>query len=216
MTEQKFEWMVSGDCAEGCTSPPVCPLYWNSPAQAQVHDGQSQCEGVWTFNIKEGYYGDINLGGLVVFCAFNSPSPFPAPKGTTWKSIIYIDERANARQAEALEKIYRACWGQMPGEVIAVKRAKIEFKKELIDGGSAARHTVRSEGRYNFVAKPFRTVDNKPRYINSRWDGRINVGVSEVNEFNDSDLPRGKWNAPGMSNSYFDFVLNPEKLHWLP
>lgn len=216
MTEEKFEWMVSGDCAEGCTSPPVCPLYWNSPTQAQVHNGRSECEGVWTLNIKEGYYGNINLSGLIVSYAFNSPSPFPAPKGTPWKCIIYIDEKADAQQAEALEKIYRECWKDMPGEVIAVKRAKIEFKKELLDGGPAARYTVRSEGLYTFVGRPFRTRDRKPRYINSYSDGHINVGISEVNEFNDPDLPRGKWNAPGMSITYYDFVLNPKKHAWLP
>lgn len=215
MTEQKFEWMVSGDCVEGCTSPPVCPGYWNSPMQAQLHDGQSQCEGVWTFNIKEGYYGNINLSGLMVTCAFNLPSPFPAPKGTPWKSIIYIDEKANAQQVEALEKIYRICWKDM-GDVITVKRVKIEFKKEFVDGGPAAKYTVRIEGIYNFETRPFTTFDKKPRCINSYFGGLINVGASLANEFNDPDLPRGKWNAPGMSITYFDFVLNPDRHHWLP
>lgn len=216
MMERKFEWMVSGNCVEGCTSPPVCPGYWNSPMQAQLHNSQSQCEGVWTFNIKEGYYSDTNLGGLLVSCAFNSPSPFPGPKGTSWKSIIYIDKKANAQQAEALEKIYRTCWQVMPGDVIAVKRAEIKFNKEFVDGGPAARHSVQIEGLYNFAARPFRTRGGKPRYINSLFGGHINVGISEVNEFNDTDLPRGSWNAPRMSNTYFDFILNPEKHAWLP
>lgn len=213
MTEQ--QWMVSGDCVEGCTSPPVCPAYWNSPTQAQLHDGQSQCEGVWTFNIKEGYLGDIGLSGLLVSYAFNSPSPFPEPKGAPWQSIIYIDEKANTRQAEALEKIYRTCWRTM-GDVIMVKRAGIEFKKEFIDSGPAAKYWVQIREIYNLVAKPFRTADRKPRYINSYWGGHINLGISEVNEFNDPDLPRGRWNAPGMSITYYDFVLNPDKHHWLP
>lgn len=137
MAEQKLAWMVSGDCAEGCTSPAVCPLYWNSPTQVQVHGGQSQCEGVWAFNIKKGYYGGTDLSGFIVLYAFNSPSPFPAPRGTPWKNIIYIDQKANAKQAEALEKIFRWCWEDMPGEVIAVKKASIEFKKEFVDGGPA-------------------------------------------------------------------------------
>ena len=59
MPEEKFDWMVSGDCVEGCTSPPVCPAIWNSPLQAQFHQGRSECEGVWTFNIRQGYYGNI-------------------------------------------------------------------------------------------------------------------------------------------------------------
>lgn len=214
MTEKRFDWMVNGDCVEGCTSPPVCPGYWNSPMPAQLHNGQSRCEGVWTFNIKQGYYGDINLGGLLVAYGFNSPSPFPQPQAS-WKTIIYIDEKANKRQAEALEKVFALCW-QVMGEVLTVKRAKIGFEKETVDSGPAAKYRVQIEGVYNFAARPFRTTDKKPRYINSYWGGHIYLGISEVNEFNDPDLPRGKWNAPGMSVTYYDFVLNPDKHHWLP
>ena len=215
MAEQKFEWMASGDCVEGCTSPPVCPGYWNSPMQAQMHGGHSHCEGVWTFNIGEGYYGDVNLNGLTVSYGFNSPSPFPAEKEDNWKSIIYIDQKADAQQAEALEKIYRLCW-KVLGDVITTKRAKIEFKKEFVNGGPAAKYLVRIEGLYDFVGRPFRTADKKPRYVNSYWGGHVNTGISEVNEFSDPDLPRGKWNAPRMSVTYYDFVLNPDKHHWLP
>jgi hypothetical protein len=214
VTEKRFDWMVNGDCVEGCTSPPVCPGYWNSPMPAQLHNGQSRCEGVWTFNIKQGYYGDINLGGLLVAYGFNSPSPFPQPQAS-WKTIIYIDEKANKRQAEALEKVFALCW-QVMGVVLTVKRAKIGFEKETVDSGPAAKYRVQIEGVYNFAARPFRTTDKKPRYINSYWGGHIYLGISEVNEFNDPDLPRGKWNAPGMSVTYYDFVLNPDKHHWLP
>ena len=215
MTEEKFEWMVSGDCVEGCTSPPVCPAIWNSPLQEQFHQGRSECEGVWTFNIRQGYHGNIDLSGLVVLYAFNMPSPFPPPEPSPWKCIIFIDEKANTQQAAALENIFRTCWSEM-GDVITVKRAKIEFNKEFIDDSPAARHKVRSEGLYNFAARPFKTQDGKPRYVNSRFGGHINVGVSQLNEFNDPDLPRGIWNAPGMSVTYYDFILTPKKLNWFP
>jgi len=215
MTESGFEWLLSGDCVEGCTSPPVCPAYWNSPLQAQFHGGHSQCEGVWTFSIRKGYYRDIGLDGLLVAYGFNSPSPFPGPKEARWVSIIYIDERASTRQAEALEDIFRTCWTVM-GDVIMAKRARMAFDKELLEGGPAARYKVKIESIYNFAARPFRTKDKGPRYVNSYWGGHVNVGVSEVNEFHDTDLPRGQWNAPGMSMTYYDFVLNPDKLYWLP
>jgi len=215
MTEQELEWMISGDCVEGCTSPPVCPAYWNSPLQAQLHQGRSECEGVWAFRITQGYHGDTDLSGVVALYAFNTPSPFPPPERIAWKCIIFIDEKANTKQAEALEEIFRKCWEEM-GDVIAVKRAAIEFEKELLDGGPASRYTVRSEGLYHLVTRPFRTQDGEPRYINSRSGGLINIGVSQVNEFNDADLPRGKWNVPGMSITYYDFILSPHKLAWLP
>ncbi len=215
MSEKKQEWKVSGDCVEGCTSPPVCPAYWNSPLQSQLHGGRSQCEGVWTFNIKEGHYRNINLAGLCVAYGFNSPSPFPGQKEVPWRSIIYIDQQANPQQAEALERIYRTCW-QVMGEVVRIKPAKIEFQKELVEGGPAARYSVKIDGVYEFSARPFRTADKRPRYVNDYFGGHVNIGVSEVNKFNDPDLPRSGWDAPNMSVTYYDFVLTPEKHHWLP
>ncbi len=213
--EKKYEWMVKGDCVEGCTSPPVCPAMWNSPLQAQLHEGRSECEGVWTFNIREGYYKETDLSGLCVMYAFNSPSPFPPKEPKPWLCIIYIDERADDDQAKALEKIYRMAWKHM-GEVLKVKRAKISFKKEVVNEKGLARHTVISEGLYHLVASPFKTKDGSPRYINSLYGGHINIGISKVNKFNDPDLPRGNWDKPGMSSTYYEFIMHPEKLYWFP
>jgi hypothetical protein len=118
-------------------------------------------------------------------------------------------------QAEALEDIFRTCWKVM-GEVITVRRANIKWSQEPVEGGTALRHTVVIDGIYDFVGRPFRTTDNGPRYVNSVWGGHINIGISEKNEFSDSDLPRGGWNTPGMSVTYYRFELNPDKRHWLP
>ena len=210
---EKYEWVLSGDCVEGCTSPPVCPIYWQSPAPKDLHDGKSQCEGVFSFNIREGYHRDIDLSGLKVCYGFNTPVGVPEV-GRPWQCILFIDDKANNQQAEALEKIYEACWGLM-GEVLKVKRAEISFAKELIDSGPAARHTVEIKGTYALKSVPLLTMEGKPRYINSMFSGIINVGKSEVNEFKDTDLPR-TWNSPGMSTTYYDFILNPQKLMWLP
>lgn len=214
MTEEKLEWMVSGDCVEGCTSPPVCPGYWASPFPKDLHDGESRCEGVWSFNIREGYYRDINLDGLKVCYTFNAPAGFPEVMGP-WRCIIFIDDAANDGQAEALEKIYRECWARM-GEVLKVKRGEISFTRELIDGGPAARHAVEIKGVYNFKMDPLLTgMDKKPRYIVSGFGGKIYVGKSEINEFKDTDLPH-TWNRPGMSCTYHDFTLSPKKPFWQP
>lgn len=210
---EKYEWMVSGDCVEGCTSPPVCPIYWQSPAPKDLHEGKSQCEGVFSFNIREGYCRDIDLGGLKVCYGFNSPTGVPEV-ARPWKCILFIDKKANDQQAEALEEIYKKCWGLM-GDVLKVKRPEISFTKELIDGGPAARHVVEIKGVYSLKSTPLLAMDGKPRYINSMFGGIINIGKSEVNEFKDTDLPR-IWNSPGMSTTYYDFTLTPEKLMWLP
>jgi hypothetical protein len=47
-------------------------------------------------------------------------------------------------------------------------------------------------------------------------NGKIYVGKSTENKFSDPDLPLGKWDRPEMSNTYYEFSLNPDKLKWMP
>jgi hypothetical protein len=60
------------------------------------------------------------------------------------------------------------------------------------------------------------SMNGLPRFISGMMNGRIYVGKSSENKFNDPDLPRGKWDRPEMSNTYYEFSLNPEKLNWMP
>ena len=209
-------WMISGDCTEACTSPPVCPYYWGSSTPKDLHGGKNQCEGAFTFNIKEGYYGDVNLGGLIVGYGFNTAEGGTSSK-EPWYTILYIDDRANSAQAKALEEIFKKCWERM-GKVLKVKRAAMLFKKE--PAGSASkpgyRHIIEWKGVYSLKAEPIMTMNGEPRYITSMMGGAIYIGKSTENKFNDPDLPRGNWDRPGMSNTYYEFNLNPSKLQWLP
>ena len=216
MTAAKMEWVVSGDCTEACTSPPVCPYYWGSSTPTDLHDGKNQCEGAFTFHIREGYYGDTGLGGLNAGFVFNSPIGGTAVRDP-WKSVLYIDDKANDEQAAALEKIFKQCWSTM-GEVLKVKKAPISFQKEAV--GDAAnpgyKHTVKYGNIYSLKADPLMTMNGLPRYISGMMGGRIYIGKSTENRVNDVDLPRGKWDKPGMSNTYYEFSLNPERLSWMP
>jgi hypothetical protein len=216
MAVQKVDWIVSGDCVEACTSPPVCPYYWGSSTPTDLHEGRNVCEGAFTFNIKEGYYGDTDLSGLKVGFGFNSPEGGTAVRDP-WHSILYIDDKANDRQTSALEDIFKTCWGTM-GEVLKVKRVAISFNKERVGSADppAFKHTIEYKGVYNLKAEPLMTMNGEPRFISSMMGGLIYVGKSTENKFNDPDLPRGNWNRPGMSNTYYDFALNPQKLSWVP
>ncbi len=213
---EKMEWMVAGDCTEACTSPPVCPYYWGSSTPKDLHDGLNQCEGAFTFHIKEGYHGDVSLDGLNVGFGFNSPVGGMAARDP-WKSILYIDSRADDRQSEALGKIFKTCWASM-GDVLKVKRAPISFVKEPVGEGSEPgyRHLVTWGDAYSMKAEPLMTMNGLPRYISGMMGGKIYVGKSTENKFNDADLPRGKWDSPEMSNTYYEFTLDPSRLQWMP
>jgi hypothetical protein len=216
MAEEKMEWMVKGDCTEACTSPPVCPYYWGSSTPTELHDGKNQCEGAFTFHIREGYHGDTDLGGLNAGFIFNSPIGGTAVRDP-WESVLYIDEKANDEQAAALDKIFTQCWSHM-GEVLKVKRAPISFQKEAVGdpANPGYRHTVKYGDVYSLKAEPLMTMNGLPRYISGMMGGHIYVGKSTENKVNDADLPRGKWDKPQMSNTYYEFELNPDKLDWMP
>ena len=213
---QKTEWAVSGDCTEACTSPPVCPYYWGSSTPTDLHDGINQCEGAFTFHIRDGRYGDLILSGLNVGFGFNSPIGGTAVRAP-WKSILYIDSRADAAQKQALETIFKACWAGM-GEVLKVKSAPISFSKEAVGSGPEPgyRHRVTWGDYYSLAAEPLMTVTGQPRYISGPMGGKIYVGKSSENRYNDPDLPRGKWDRPNMSNTYYEFSLTPSHRQWVP
>jgi hypothetical protein len=216
MAAEKMNWMISGDCTEACTSPPVCPYYWGSSTPKDLHDGINQCEGAFSFHIKNGYYDDIDCSNLNAGFGFNSPVGGTAVQAP-WKSILYIDAKADDKQAAALEEIFKKCWSMM-GEVLKVKRTPISFMKEAV--GEALNpgyiHTVEYQGFYYMKANPLMTVNKQPRYISGIMGGKIFVGKSTENRYNDTDLPRGNWDRPEMSNTYYEFTLNPEKLQWVP
>ena len=216
MSTDKTEWMVSGDCTEACTSPPVCPYYWGSSTPTDLHDGINQCEGAFTFHIRKGYYGDTDLSGLNAGFGFNSPVDGTAVRDP-WKTILYIDSKADEKQAAALEEIFRAAWSNM-GEVLKVKRAPISFKKESVGTASPPgyKHEVEWQGAYSMKAEPIMTMNGLPRYVSGMMGGLIYVGKSKENKLNDPDLPRGNWDRPEMSNTYYEFELSPEQLQWVP
>jgi len=216
MIAEKMKWMISGDCTEACTSPPVCPYYWGSSTPTDLHDGINQCEGAFSFHIKDGYYDDVNIGGLNAGFGFNSPIGGTAVQAP-WKSILYIDAKADNKQAMALEDIFKTCWSNM-GEVLKVKKTTISFSKEQVGSPTSPgyRHKVEYEGFYNMEADPLMTMNGLSRYISGMMGGKIYVGKSTVNTYKDGDLPRGHWDQPEMSNTYYVFMLNPEQLQWVP
>jgi len=213
---EKMEWMLSGDCTEACTSPPVCPYYWGSSTPKELHGGKNQCEGAFTFHIEQGKYKKVNLDGLNVGICFNSPEGGMAAR-EPWKSVIYTDSRAGAEQAAALETIFKTCWSMM-GEVLKIKQAPISFTKEPVGNApeKGYKHRISWGTVYSMATEPFMAGSGQPRYISGMMNGKIYVGKSTENKLNEPDLPRGKWDSPGMSNTYYPFMLNPEKLQWMP
>jgi hypothetical protein len=216
MSRSDEKWSLSGDCAEACTSPAVCPYYWGSSAPTDLHDGKDRCEGAFTFAIRTGHYEKVDLSGLMAGYGFNTGIGGGA-SGDPWKAVLYLDDRASSEQVRCLEVIFRTCWS-LAGDIIKVKRAAISFSKERAGTHerSGFRHTIEWPGTYTMRAEPILARDGTARFISGMTNGVIYVGRSLENRFHDTDLPRGIWDRPGMSNTYFEFAIDPSRLEWVP
>ncbi len=84
--------IVNCNCAYGC------------PCQFNARPTQGRCHAVLGYDIDKGTYGDVRLDGLRTVLIVSWPGAIHEGNGSMQ---IVIDERANARQRDSLERIMR-------------------------------------------------------------------------------------------------------------
>src|ERR687887_71887 len=103
------EWRLKGDWFDVCRCTIPCPCTF---AQAP---SEGVCEGILAWHIRDGNYDDVRLDGLNVVAVGSF-------EGNIWDGEtkatmgIYMDERADEQQREALQKIFGGQVGGWPGE----------------------------------------------------------------------------------------------------
>ena len=105
-------WRVEGDWFDVCKCTIPCPCYFAQPPTS------GDCEGVLAWHIQRGHYGAVSLDGLNVMA-------LGAFEGNVWAGAkvtmgIFLDERADEPQREALQMIFGGRAGGWPGEFAAV------------------------------------------------------------------------------------------------
>jgi hypothetical protein len=121
-------WWMKGDWFDVCSCNVPCPCGF---AQAPTNN---RCEGVMAYHVREGAYGDVVLDGLNVIAVVTF-------EGNAWAkenpvSIgIFMDERANAAQREALQRVFSGQAGgwmgifaELVGEVRGLEFVPIEIE----------------------------------------------------------------------------------------
>jgi hypothetical protein len=109
---QTPDWRIRGDWFDVCSCNVPCPC---SFAQAPTND---VCEGVLAYHIGDGAYGDVKLDGLNVIIV----SWF---RGNIWAGEarpifgLFIDERADNRQRDALRMLFTGKAGGFIGALFA-------------------------------------------------------------------------------------------------
>ncbi len=125
------QWHVVGDWFDVCRCDIPCPCEFAQPPT------DNYCEGVLAWHISEGHYGDVRLDGLSLIAVGSFEGNIWA--GETKTDIgLFINERADEGQREALQMIFGGQVGGWPaqfaelvGEMRGIEFVPIEF--ELAD-----------------------------------------------------------------------------------
>ena len=128
------EWRVSGPYVEACNCEAICPCRMIGGRDGGRATYQL-CQFVIAWTINEGRFDELNLSGLSVVMAGYWDED---EKGAPWRVELYLDQRANQAQAQALAEIFLGRAGGTPArnyagairEVLGVTEAELEVIHE--------------------------------------------------------------------------------------
>ena len=126
-------WRVAGTYLESCNCDAICPCRMVDGARG----GRSTyglCLGALSWFVDEGRVGDVDLSRLGVVLASRYHDD---EQGSPWTFALYVDERGDEAQREALAAIFSGRlggdavrhfpWAWKPSELLAVRPARIEI-----------------------------------------------------------------------------------------
>jgi hypothetical protein len=205
-------WQVAGDWFDVCRCRVPCACTF-----AQAPD-EEECDGLLAWHIREGNYGDVSLDDLNVVAV----SWF---KGNVWTGEgrpilgIFIDERADEGQREALQTIWAGEAGGWPAgfaamvdEVRGIEYAPIKF--EIDDDLASWSVEVPGKAKGSAVALSGPTTAEGARVQLHNAPG-AEVGPGQVAtwataEQHEVDAFGFKWSWPGRSSKHFPFAWSSE------
>ena len=119
---------LDGNYFEACNCDAICPcLLLDDPTHGY-------CQAMVSWHINKGHLGDLRLDDLNVVAWLHAPDNLV--KGN-WRLALYIDDRASAEQAKAIEELwggkhggYLAVIASLVSEVMGVRQAKIDWVED--------------------------------------------------------------------------------------
>jgi hypothetical protein len=144
-------WQITGEYIADCNcrvSPCPCTTAGGDPTEGECRSGT-------VFSIKQGKYGNVDLAGLGIAMIAKWPGNVLAGN---WSVGLVIDEKANDKQAEALQAILSgkaggtfADFGPLIKNFLGVQRSKISYQ---LSGEEATAKVDGSELRYTPLKSP--------------------------------------------------------------
>lgn len=134
MTATQTRWEIRGDYFENCNCDVPCPCLHSPNGPLTGRPSYGACEVPLAFHIEQGRHGEVNLDGLNVVVILRTPGPMAEGNGTV---ALYVDERADESQTEALTAIFSGGAGGPMGalaplvsEILGVKSVPITYRQE--------------------------------------------------------------------------------------
>ncbi|MCP4387263.1 MAG: DUF1326 domain-containing protein [Gammaproteobacteria bacterium] len=165
-------WNVQGTYVEACNCEAVCPCIFFSPPT------EGSCTVMIGWHIDAGSFEDTSLDDLNAALLAHSPGNM---KDGDWKVALYVDDRADEAQNQALMGIFSgqagghiANLGPLISEVLGARPAAISFNAS--DGG----FSLSVEGLGHAEAKAIEgqgggpvTVEGHPLAVSPGYAGRV-------------------------------------------
>ena len=119
-------WSLVGSYFEACNCEVACPcVFLSAPSHGD-------CTVLLAWHIEKGRFGDTPVDGLNVALAIHAPGHMLQTK---WNVALYLDERANEGQRQALTQVFGGQAGGEPaalapfiGKVLGVKAVRIDYE----------------------------------------------------------------------------------------
>jgi hypothetical protein len=124
-------WAISGSYYEVCSCEAICPCRQHGSRKGG-RSTYDTCDFALSWRVHNGRAGSVDLSGLsvVIVGSYSDDEP-----GTPWRVVLYVDERGEPEQQQALTDIFLGRVGGTTlrnfalaiGEVYAVRQAQIEL-----------------------------------------------------------------------------------------
>src|SRR5436309_3426784 len=196
----KTPWKITGQLEEACSCNAACPCWFGSKPSKMT------CGGGQVLFIEKGMYGTVPLDGLAMANMVQSPEG----KGMmdsfgNWNfSYLYLDEKANPEQREALQAIANQVLPMKASAKVEVRNASIirtiegkEHKISLGEYGNFSGHVM--EGG----------VGGSPKITNPPGADPLHKeymqGTTTKMAYNDADQ---NWSFEGSNYMFGTFTLD--------
>ena len=200
-------WRIVGDWFDTCNCTIPCPCTFAQPPTT------GDCEGILAWHIRKGSYGDVLLDGLNVMAV-------GAFTGNIWEGntkasmAIFLDERADDRQRDALHQIFGGRVGGWPaafakfiGEVRGTEYARIDFHVD----DDLASWRAEIPGKLTSIAEALGGPTTPPgKRVQVHNAGGSETGPGGVATYGKATADRAdafgfKWDRTGRSSKHIGF-----------